>query len=117
LSLKGVAKPVGYVAYELPFGGLLVVVAAIPLGRDERWACWCCLVPVLAFAAFGTLSAVHNSADLAAAIVAGLFVALALIALLPTGSAGKQLRPSHRAPANGSREPPEPPPFSRAHAP
>ena len=84
----------GYAAYELLFGVLLRVVAVIPLRRGERWACWCCWLLVLAFAAFGTLFGVHNSADLGAAIVAGLLVALALIALLPTGRAGQAAAPA-----------------------
>ena len=88
----------GYAAYELLFGALLFVVAAIPLRRGERWAWWCCWVLVLAFAAFATLFGVHNTADMGAAIVAGLLVALALIALLPTG----------RGEAAAPAEPPSP---------
>lgn len=75
----------GYAAYELLFGVLLLVVAAIPLRRGERWAWWCCWLLILAFAAFATLFGAHNSADLWAAIVAGLLFALALIALRPAG--------------------------------
>lgn len=84
----------GYAAYELLFGVLLLVVAAIPLRRGERWAWWCCWALVLAFAAFATLFGVHNSADLWAAIVAGLLVALALIALLPTRKASEAAAPA-----------------------
>lgn len=84
----------GYAAYELLFAVLLVVVAAVPLRRGERWAWWCCWALVLAFAAFATLFGVHNSADLGAAIVAGLLVAWALIALRPTGRAGRAAAPA-----------------------
>lgn len=83
----------GYAAYELLFGVLLFVIAAIPLRRGERWAWWCCWLLVLAFAAFATLFGVHNSADLGAAIVAGLLVALALLALRPSGRAGQAATP------------------------
>ena len=84
----------GYAAYELLFGVLFLIVAAIPLRRGEGWAWWCCWVLVLAFAAFATLFGVHNSADLGAAIAAGLLVALALIALLPTRRAGQAAAPA-----------------------
>jgi hypothetical protein len=95
----------GYAAYELLFGVLLLVVAAIPLRRGERWAWWCCWLPVLAFAAFATLFGVHNPADLWAAIVAGLLVALALIALVPTARAGEPVAPAepHLAGAAATR--------------
>jgi hypothetical protein len=101
----------GYAAYELLFAVLILVIAAIPLRRGERWAWWCCWPLVLAFAAFAMLFGVHNSADLGAAIVAALLVASALIALLPTGSAGEAaLRPSrprqvHATMADGETEP------------
>lgn len=89
----------GYAAYELLFGVLLLVVAAIPLRRGERWAWWCSWALVLAFAAFTTLLGVYSSADLWAAIVAGLLVALALIALLPTGNAGEAVTAAELTPA------------------
>lgn len=84
----------GYAAYELLFGVLLLVVAAIPLRRGERWAWWCCWLLILAFAAFGELFGVHNSADLRAAIVAGLLVALAQLALLATARTGEARAPA-----------------------
>lgn len=84
----------GYAAYELLFGVLFLIVAAIPLRRGERWAWWCCWAIVLAFAAFGTLFGAHNSANLGAAITAGLLVALALLALLPTGKAAEAAAPA-----------------------
>ncbi len=88
----------GYATYELLFGVLLLVVAAIPLRRGERWAWWCCWALVLAFTAFATLFGAHNTADLWAAIVAALLVALALIALRSTRNAAKQrLRPKPRS--------------------
>lgn len=71
----------GYGAYELLFGVLLLVVAAIPLRRGERWAWWCCWLLVLAFATFASLFGAHDTTNLAAAIAAALLVASALIAL------------------------------------
>jgi hypothetical protein len=63
----------GYAAYELLFAVLLLGVAAIPLRRGERWAWWCCWALV---------------------IVAGLLVAWALIALLPTRRTGQAAAPA-----------------------
>lgn len=71
----------GYGAYELLFGVLLQAVAAIPLRRGERWAWWCCWLPVLAFATFAGLFGVNDAANLGAAIAAAVLVASALIAL------------------------------------
>jgi uncharacterized membrane protein len=73
----------GYAAFELLFGILVLIVAAIPLRRGERWAWWSCWVLLLAFAAFGTLFGVNDSANRWAAIAAGVLVAVALIALVP----------------------------------
>lgn len=71
----------GYAAFELLFGVLFLVVAAIPLRRGERWAWWCSWLLILAFAAFAALFGAHDPANLTTAAVAGVVVALALIAL------------------------------------
>jgi hypothetical protein len=75
-----------YAAFELLFGALFLVVAAIPLRRAERWAWWCSWLLILAFAAFAALFGPHNSANLMTAAVAGIVVALALIAIHPRPS-------------------------------
>lgn len=71
----------GYAAFELLFGVLFLVVAAIPLRRAERWAWWCSWLLILAFAAFAALFGAHDSANLTSAALAGVVIALALIAI------------------------------------
>jgi hypothetical protein len=73
----------GYAAFELLFGILVLIVAVIPLRTGERWAWWTCWVLLLAFAAFGTLFGLDNSANRLAALAAGVLVAVALVALAP----------------------------------
>lgn len=77
----------GYAAYELLLGLLLLIVAAIPLRRGERWAWWSCWLLVCAFGAFAVLFGAHDSGDLGAAIIVGLLVVLALGASAPAEQA------------------------------
>lgn len=71
----------GYAAFELLFGVLFLVVAAIPLRRGERWAWWSSWSLILAFTAFAALFGSHDSANLTTAVFAGVVVSFALIAI------------------------------------
>jgi amino acid transporter len=72
---------------ELLFGLLLLVVAAGPLRRGERWAWWCACLMILAFVAFAALFGAHDAGNLTTAVIFGALVALALAVLLPRSKA------------------------------
>jgi drug/metabolite transporter (DMT)-like permease len=75
----------GYAAYELLFGVLFLIVAAIPLRRGEPWAWWCSWLLVAAFVAFACIYGAFNSADRGLSIAAAILVSVALIVLAPIG--------------------------------
>lgn len=88
----------GYAAFELLFGALFLVVAAIPLRRGERWAWWSSWLLILAFAAFAALFGAGDSANLTTAAVVGVIVAFALIVIRP-----RPYTPSSRSEPGRSR--------------